>query len=88
MEEKLKEYRRLLKCSTCGNVGECIYVGSRNVNERGEVSDIVGSKEMWISYFRCPNCGAIEVEFHPVGSKPDIPPKHFREVKGSEEERG
>ena len=57
----MKEYRRLLKCSTCGNVGECTYIGSRNVNERGEVSDIVGSKEMWISYFRCPSCGAIEV---------------------------
>ena len=35
---------------------------------------------MWMSYFRCPECGSIEVEFHPVGEKPDIPDEHFKEV--------
>jgi len=81
----LKSYKRLLKCSTCGNVGECEYIGSRNVNERGEVSDIIGNQPMWISYFKCPNCGAVEVDFHPVGQRPDVPQEFFKEVKGSEE---
>ncbi len=80
----MKEYKRLLKCSTCANVGEFTYLGSRNVNERGEVSEIVGNRSMWISYFRCPNCGSIEVEFHPVGQEPDIPKEYFKEVKGEE----
>ncbi|WP_457679479.1 hypothetical protein [Thermovibrio sp.] len=81
----MKEYKRLLKCSTCGSVGEFTYVGSRNVNEKGEVKEIVGDKEMWISYFKCPYCGSIEVEFHPVGEKPDVPKESFKEVKGNEE---
>ena len=83
--EMEKKYTRLLKCSTCGNVGEFTYIGSRNVNERGEVSDIIGSSSMWISYFRCPTCGAVEVEFHPLGQEPDVPKEHFREVKQGEE---
>ena len=73
-------YRKLLKCSTCGNVGEFEYIGSRDVNKEGEVSDIIGSASMWISYYRCPNCGSVEVEFSPVGEKPDVPEEVFREV--------
>ncbi|ADY72786.1 hypothetical protein Dester_0128 [Desulfurobacterium thermolithotrophum DSM 11699] len=73
-------YKRLLKCSTCGNTGEFEYVGSRDVNKKGDVKDIIGNKEMWISYFKCPECSSIEVEFHPVGEKPDIPEEFFREV--------
>ncbi|GAB6075564.1 hypothetical protein [Desulfurobacterium crinifex] len=73
-------YRKLLKCSTCGNVGEFEYIGSRDVNRKGDIRDIIGDEEMWMSYFRCPECGSIEVEFHPVGEKPDIPDEHFKEV--------
>ncbi len=73
-------YRKLLKCSTCGNVGEFEYIGSRDVNREGEVSDIIGSTSMWISYYRCPNCGSVEVEFGPVGERPDVPEEVFREV--------
>ncbi len=76
------KYKRILKCSSCGNVGEFEYLGSRNVNEKGEVSDIVGETSMWISYFRCPNCGSVDVEFHPLGEEPDIPKEFFKEVKG------
>ena len=77
----MKTYKKLLKCSTCGNVGEFEYIGSRNVNEKGEIKDIIGNKCMWISYFKCPNCKAVEVDFHPVGENPDIPKEHFKEVK-------
>jgi len=73
-------FKKLMKCSTCGNIGEFEYFGSRNVNKRGEVSDIVGEREMWISYFICPNCGSYEVEFHPLGEFPDVPEDEFREV--------
>jgi len=48
-----------MKCSLCGNVGEFLYIASRNVNERGEISDIVGDAELWISYYRCPECGKL-----------------------------
>ena len=74
------KYTRLMKCSTCGNAGEFTYIGSRNVNRDGDVKEIIGEKEMWISYFRCPSCGAVEVEFHPVGEKPDVPKEFFVEV--------
>ncbi len=74
-------FRRMMKCSTCGNVSEFTYIGSRDVNREGDVRDIVGNRPMWISYFRCPVCGSVEVEFHPVGEKPDIPEEHFKEVK-------
>ncbi|SMP07374.1 hypothetical protein SAMN06265339_0478 [Desulfurobacterium pacificum] len=76
----MESYKKLLKCSTCGNVGEFEYIGSRDVNKTGDVADIIGSKSMWISYFKCPNCGSIEVDFHPVGEEPDIPAEFFREV--------
>ncbi len=76
----MKKFKKLMKCSTCGNVGEFEYVGSRNVNKRGEVSDVVGNSEMWISYFRCPNCFSYEVDFHPLGKKPDVPNEFFKEV--------
>ncbi len=81
-------YRKLLKCSTCGNVGEFDYIGSRDVNRKGDVSDIIGSASMWISYYRCPNCGAVEVEFSPVGERPDVPPEVFREVGEDKGELG
>ena len=80
-------FKRLMKCSTCGNVGEFEYVGSRNLNKRGEVSDIVGKKEMWISYFKCPNCGSYDVEFHPIGERPNVPEEFFKEVSGDGKER-
>jgi len=73
-------YKRLIKCSTCQNVVEGIYIGSRNINAEGEVADIVGSSPLWMSYFKCPECGAVEVEFHPVGEAPDIPEEAFFEV--------
>jgi hypothetical protein len=73
-------YKRILKCSVCGNVGEFTYIGSRDVNKKGDVSDIIGELSMWISYFRCPECNSVEVEFHPVGEKPDIPEEFFKEV--------
>jgi DNA-directed RNA polymerase subunit M/transcription elongation factor TFIIS len=76
----MKKFTRLLKCSSCGNAGEFEYLGSRNVNREGEVKDIVGDKPMWISYFRCPNCGSVEVEFHPLGEEPDVPKEFFVEV--------
>ena len=72
--------KKLMKCSVCGNTGEFEYLGSRNLNRSGEVSDVVGDSEFWMSYFRCPNCSSVEVEFHPVGEKPDVPPEDFREV--------
>jgi hypothetical protein len=64
-----------MKCSLCGNVGEFLYIASRNVNERGEISDIVGDAELWISYYRCPECGNIDIDILPKGEKPE-------EVKG------
>ncbi len=82
----MKTYKKLLKCSTCGNVGEFEYIGSRDVNKKGDVADIVGNKSMWISYFRCPNCGSVEVDFHPIGEEPDIPSEFFREVSGDRKE--
>ena len=77
-------YRRLLKCSHCGNVGYCLYLGSRDLNEGGEVSDIVGGLSLWVSYFLCPACGKVDVEFHPPGEEPDVAAKHFKEI-GDEE---
>lgn len=73
-------YKRVLKCSVCGNVSEFEYLGSRNVNKNGEIMEIVGNEDMWMSYFKCPKCGSIEVEFHPVGQKPDIPDGELKEV--------
>jgi len=69
-----------MKCSVCGNAGEFEYLGSRNLNRSGEVSDVVGDSEFWMSYFRCPNCGSVEVEFHPLGEEPDVPKEFFVEV--------
>ncbi len=62
--------KKLMKCSVCMNVGEFSYVDSRNLNENGEVFEVVGSKELWVSYFRCPFCGNVEVEIYPPGEKP------------------
>ncbi|MEO2068009.1 MAG: hypothetical protein ABGX27_00665 [Desulfurobacteriaceae bacterium] len=76
----MKYFKKLLKCNTCGNVGKFTYIGSRNVNKEGDVRDLIGDKCMWISYFKCPECESIEVEFHPIGEKPDIPKEFFKEV--------
>ncbi|WP_297446478.1 hypothetical protein [Desulfurobacterium sp.] len=76
----MKTFRKLMKCSNCGNVSEFEYLGSRDVNKNGEVSDIIGSTSMWISYYKCPNCNYIDVEFSPIGEKPDVPQEAFREV--------
>ena len=84
----MEKFKKLMKCSTCGNVGEFEYFGSRDVNREGEVSDIIGSASMWISYYRCPNCGSFEVEFSPVGERPDVPKEVFREVGEGKEELG
>ncbi len=72
--------KKLMKCSICGNIGEFSYLGSRNLNRKGEISDIIGNQQLWMSYFKCPECGSIEVEFHPAGNKPDIPKDSFKEV--------
>ena len=80
----MNSFKKLLKCSTCGNVGEFTYIGSRDVNKEGDVRDLIGNKCMWISYFKCPSCESIEVDFHPIGEEPDIPKDFFKEV-GSKE---
>ncbi len=72
--------KKLIKCNLCGNVCEFLYIGSRNVNKSGEVANIVGSEELWISYYKCPECGNVEVELHPLGEKPD----NLIEVEGEE----
>lgn len=84
----MKGFKKLMKCSTCGNVGEFEYLGSRDVNKNGEVSDIIGTASMWINYYRCPSCRSIEVEFSPVGEKPNVPSEVFREVGEGKEELG
>ncbi|SNR69960.1 hypothetical protein [Desulfurobacterium atlanticum] len=74
------KFKKLLKCSTCGNVGEFEYIGSRNLNKNGEIKEIAGKNGLWISYFKCPECNTIDVEMYPVGTKPDIPEDFFKEV--------
>ncbi|WP_456396201.1 hypothetical protein [Desulfurobacterium sp.] len=74
------KFKKLFKCSHCGNAGEFEYIGSRNINKTGEVKEIVGNKELWVSYYRCPNCNIIDIEMHPAGEKPDIPGEFFKEV--------
>jgi len=80
------KFKKLFKCSTCGNTGEFEYIGSRNLNKNYEVKEIVGEKELWVSYFRCPECNTVDIEMHPAGEKPDIPEIFFKEVLIDEKE--
>ncbi len=79
--------KRTLKCSNCFNVGDFSYIGSRNLNKEGLLRELLGNQELWVSYFRCPNCGNVEVIMHPAGQKPDIPENSFKEVSWEEREK-
>ncbi len=80
------KFKKLFKCSNCGNIGEFEYISSRNINKNGEVQDIVGDKECWVSYFKCPECKIIDIEIYPAGETPYIPKKFFKEVITDEKE--
>ncbi len=62
----------LRKCPYCGNISEFSYEGSRNLNSSGDLRDIIQDKELWVSYYKCPNCKKYDIDMHPVGEKPNF----------------
>ena len=60
----------LRRCPYCGNFSKFSYEGSRNINSKGDLKDIISNQELWISYYKCPVCQKYDLDIHPVGEKP------------------
>ena len=68
----------LRKCPYCGNISKFSYEGSRNINFKGDLKDLISNKELWISYYKCPICKKYDLDMHPVGEKPSF--ENFKDI--------
>jgi len=68
----------LRKCPYCGNLSKFSYEGSRNLNSKGDLKDIISNQELWVSYYKCPICQKYDLDMHPVGEKPSF--ENFKDI--------